>query len=130
MTPIALIVEDDPCVRSFVKDVLENQHFDIIEAETEMDGWRFFLEREKDIRFIFTDVNLKEGNGWHLFKKIRDRSNSPYIVISSAFPCENKKEFPLGHSSQFLLKPFPLDALIDAAQMAVYPSPHLSPLGE
>jgi len=121
MAQTALIVEDDPSVRSFVRIVLENSRFDIIEAETEGDGWRFFLEREKEIRFVFTDVNLKEGNGWNLFQKIRERSDTPYIVVSSAFPYEKPKDLRLGRFSEFLLKPFPLKSLIDAAQMAFIP---------
>ncbi len=116
MSQTALVVEDDPFVRNFVVQVLKMQNFETIEAETESEGWNLFQEKKDDIVFIFTDVNLKEGIGWRLFKRIREETDSVAVVISSSFPSSD--EYPLKDpKAKFLLKPFQLESLIESTKM-------------
>ncbi len=117
MKPFALVIDDDPFVRSFVVDVLQSQNFETIEAESEDEAWSIFLERENDIDYIFSDINLRNDFGWKIFRKIRERSPMIPFVVSSSFPAENYTEFDKDPNAKFLRKPFPLQALIDSTRM-------------
>jgi diguanylate cyclase (GGDEF)-like protein len=78
-----LIVDDDPLVRTSLRDILEEWGYAVTEAENGVDGFNRILVDEPDL--ILLDVNMPEVNGLELCHKLKQnpfRSNTPIIFIS------------------------------------------------
>ena len=52
-----LIVEDDPLIRMFGVDLLEDAGFEVIEASS-ADEALAILERSHEVRLVFTDIDM------------------------------------------------------------------------
>lgn len=74
-----LIVEDDSTIRSGLKYCLECEDFEVLEADCCKDA----LSKITDISLILLDVNLPDGNGFDLFKQIRNLKNIPVIFLTA-----------------------------------------------
>ena len=85
MRNVALVVEDEKVVRTFVSHVLSILNFDVLEATTEEGGWDLFSSRKNEIHYVFSDINLEKGNGVSLYHKIRSISDSVTVVLASGY---------------------------------------------
>lgn len=75
-----LLVEDDKFTRLFMKNAMEDHHFEIIEA---MHGKRLFeILNSYTIDLILLDINLPDGKGYDFIQKIREISDIPIIIVS------------------------------------------------
>ncbi len=103
-----LIVEDDKIINSGIRLYLENQGeyaesvYSINEAETALKN-KYCL--------IILDINLPDGSGLDLCKKIREKSNTPIIFLTANDTEENIiKGFEYG-CDDYISKPFSIDIL-------------------
>lgn len=78
--PAILVVDDDPKIRSLLRNVLENERFAVFEAET-MDDIRKILETSS-ISLITLDIQLGAENGIDLARQIRGFSSVPIIMLT------------------------------------------------
>lgn len=123
MRKTALIVDDEPLVRSFITHVLKMLDFKILEADTEETAYKLFNERKEEIVFIITEIDLIFGNGLNLFKRIREVSKSVVIVV-----CGDCMEYPFQEMladpcAAVLVKPYSIDTLIRTTNMVNMPIP-------
>ena len=71
--PLVLVVEDEFLVRMNAVFLLEEAGFDVLEAGS-ADEAIALLEARKDIRIVFTDINMPGSmDGLRLAQAIRDR---------------------------------------------------------
>lgn len=75
-----LVVDDDPRVRSLLSNVLEDEGFNVLEAETSAEVLQI-VEKAK-ISLITLDVSLGPENGIELARQIRKISQVPVIMVS------------------------------------------------
>jgi diguanylate cyclase (GGDEF)-like protein len=78
-----LIVDDDPLVRTSLRDILESWGYAVSEAQDGNDAFNRVLIDEPDL--ILLDVNMPKLNGLELCRKLKQnpfRSNIPIIFIS------------------------------------------------
>jgi DNA-binding response OmpR family regulator len=76
----ALIVEDDPTLADVIAFTLRREGFHVIQAldgEMALQRW---TEDEPDI--IILDINLPKMDGFSVCKKIRERSDTPIIMLT------------------------------------------------
>ena len=118
MLNAALVVDDESLVRSFVAHVLHVLNFEVLEAESEEEGWELFLRNEDHITYVFTDIHLIRGNGYQLYRKIRERAPLLKIVVASGLPGTEHEGILHDPQGDFLSKPFSVDALIQTARDA------------
>lgn len=111
MRKVALVVEDDNTIRSFIKHILSAFHFEVLEADTEKDGFELYQRHNHVIRYLFTDVNLKQGNGEALYHGIRALNATLPVVISSGFYMPDHTLIEKDQHLFFLPKPFSYDSL-------------------
>ncbi|MDX9754721.1 MAG: response regulator [bacterium] len=116
MQNLALVVEDDAIIRSFVKHVLHALNFEILEAETEAEGWERYKSHQSQITFVYTDVMLGEGDGFSLYQRIRASSANLVVVLASGYPNVVIDEVFTDSHSFFLPKPFPVERLMNIAK--------------
>lgn len=73
MTPVLLVVDDEPLIRMDLRQLAEEAGFDVLEAGTAVQA-RQVLERRSDIRVVFTDIRMPgDMDGLELAHYIRRR---------------------------------------------------------
>lgn len=75
-----LVVEDDPKIRTLLRNVLEAEGFAVLESER--GDSVFDLVRSKRIALITLDIHLGSQNGLELARKIRRISPVPIIMVT------------------------------------------------
>src|SRR5437762_13669406 len=102
--PVVLIVEDEFLIRTHAAEVIRDAGFEVAEA-TNADEAIVILESRRDIRVVFTDIQLPGSmDGLKLARAVRDRWPPVHIVATSAYNATLKDELPTG--SVFLPKPY------------------------
>ena len=68
-----LVVDDESRMRKLVKDFLEREGFEVLEAGDGMEAMEIFYE-EKEIALIILDVMMPGMDGFQVLQKIREKS--------------------------------------------------------
>jgi CheY-like chemotaxis protein len=99
-----LIVEDEPLVRMVAIEAIRAAGFRAYEAANADEAIRI-LERQYDIRFVFTDINMPGSmDGIRLAHCVRDRWPPIQFIITSGQMKFGEVELPNG--SVFVSKPY------------------------
>ena len=81
--PVVLIVEDEFLIRTHAAEVIRDAGFEVAEA-TNADEAIVILESRRDIRVVFTDIQLPGSmDGLKLARVMRDRWPPVHILASS-----------------------------------------------
>lgn len=108
---VVLVVDDEPLVRMLAVDTIQEAGYDTVEASTADDAIRI-LEARKDIRIVFTDINMPGSmDGLKLAKAIRDRWPPIELILTSAFVKLRARDLP--ERGVFLAKPYLPEALAE-----------------
>lgn len=102
--PVVLLVEDDPLLRFFAFDLLEDAGFEVIETggADEALNW---LDVHGDVRVILTDIQMPGRlNGLDLAALVRRRWPGILILIVSGGVCPSSADIPEG--GRFVAKPY------------------------
>jgi two-component system, response regulator PdtaR len=104
MKPVVLIVEDEPLTRMRAVFLAEDAGFETVEASS-ADEAIAVLEARKDIRIVFTDINMPGSmDGLKLAHAIRTRWPPIELVLTSGdFEVD---EDDLSERGRFLPKPY------------------------
>lgn len=107
-----LIVDDDPFIRDFLSDVLEDAGYPVLTAA---DG-RAALQvlRRQPVALVVTDLMMPYVNGLDLFRQLRAEpatAELPIIAMSAAFAGAGQVPF-----TTFLPKPFEIASLLAVVQ--------------
>jgi CheY-like chemotaxis protein len=108
--PVVLLVEDEPLVRMFGADVLEEAGFEVVEA-VDGDAALAVLEARADIDLLFTDVNMPGSlDGLDLARVVHERRPEIKLLIASGQVRLSEDEIP--DHGRFLPKPYGPDAIL------------------
>ncbi|MFZ6767961.1 two-component system response regulator KdpE [Undibacterium sp. Di26W] len=114
---IALLVEDEPQIRRFVRMSLEAEGWQVFMAETMMRGLIDAGTRKPNL--IVLDLGLPDGDGLDFIRDIRKWSQVPVIVLS-ARDDENIKVKALdAGADDYLTKPFGVAELMARVRVAM-----------
>src|SRR4051794_8321631 len=92
--PVVLIVEDEFLVRMYAAEMIRDAGYDVVEA-INADHAIAILETRRDIRVIFTDVQLPGSmDGLKLARAVRNRWPPVHIIATSAYHATLKDELP------------------------------------
>ena len=83
---IILYAEDSNFFRSQVKEFLEDDGYDVIEAEDGMVAWDLVQKHANDLSLVITDIEMPNLDGFGFAKKLRDDqrfSNLPIIALTT-----------------------------------------------
>jgi two-component system KDP operon response regulator KdpE len=109
-TPSALLVEDEPQIRRFVRGALEEEGWDVHEADTMQRGLVDAGTRRPDL--IILDLGLPDGDGIDFIGDLRKWSSVPVIVVSArAKEAEKIRALDAG-ADDYLSKPFGVGELL------------------
>jgi two-component system KDP operon response regulator KdpE len=115
--PIALLVEDEPQIRRFVRSALEEEGWRVYEAETIKRGLIEAGTRKPDL--IILDLGLPDGDGMDLIRDAREWSSVPIIVLSARVNESDKILALDAGADDYLTKPFGAGELLARVRAAL-----------
>ena len=77
-----LVVDDEPRMRSLLRDFLKRDGFDVLEAENGAQALDLFAGN-KDIALVILDVMMPVMDGWEVLREIRRDSQVPVIMLTA-----------------------------------------------
>jgi two-component system KDP operon response regulator KdpE len=108
--PVALIIEDEPQIRRFVRAALEAEGWQVFESETMQRGLIDAGTRKPDL--VILDLGLPDGDGVDFITDVRRWSAVPIIILSARVN-ENEKIKGLdAGADDYLTKPFGVGELL------------------
>lgn len=75
-----LIVEDDSAIRLGLRYYLEQEGFAVLEADSVLSARNNFNSL---VDLVLLDINLPDGNGFDLFKEIKNKCDIPIIFLTA-----------------------------------------------
>jgi two-component system KDP operon response regulator KdpE len=110
VAPIALLVEDEPQIRRFVRAALEEEGWQVHEAETLKRGLIDAGTRKPDL--VVLDLGLPDGDGIDFVTDLRKWSAVPVIVLSARVNEADKIRALDAGADDYLTKPFGVGELL------------------
>jgi two-component system, OmpR family, KDP operon response regulator KdpE len=110
VTGIALLVEDEPHIRRFVRDALEREGWRVHEAATLERGLTDAGTRNPDV--VILDLGLPDGDGADFITDLRKWSGVPVIVLSARANEDEKIRALDRGADDYLTKPFGVGELL------------------
>ena len=105
-----LVADDEPEIRDLLRLYLENEHYEVIEAENGIEALRLIDEQKPDM--VMLDIMMPQLDGYQVLKHIREDNNVPVIIISAK---DEDSEKILGlnlGADDYIAKPFnPLEVI-------------------
>ena len=102
--PTAIVIEDEPQIRRFVRGALEAEGWLVHEAGTLRDGLAAAGTRQPDL--LVLDLGLPDGDGVTLIRDVRGWSAVPIIVLSARIDEADKIAALDAGADDYLTKPF------------------------
>ena len=102
--PTAIVIEDEPQIRRFVRGALESEGWLVHEAGTLRDGLAAAGTRQPDL--LVLDLGLPDGDGVGLIRDVRGWSAVPIIVLSARIDEADKIAALDAGADDYLTKPF------------------------
>lgn len=106
----ALLVEDEPHIRRFVRSALEQEGWQVHEAETVQRGLTEAGTRKPDV--VILDLGLPDGDGVDFIGDLRKWSAVPVIVLSARVNEDEKIRALDKGADDYLTKPFGVGELL------------------
>jgi len=108
--PVAILVEDEPQIRRFVRVALEDEGWQIYEADTLHRGLIDTGTRKPNL--IILDLGLPDGDGIDFILDVRTWSKVPIIVLSARVSETDKIKALDAGADDYLSKPFGVGELL------------------
>ena len=100
-----LVVDDESRMRKLVKDFLQKNNYEVLEAGDGSDALDIFFE-QNDIALIILDVMMPKMDGWQVCREIRNYSKVPIIMLTAKGDEKDELQgFDLG-VDEYISKPF------------------------
>jgi CheY-like chemotaxis protein len=105
MTRKVLIVDDDPTIRTLLREYLEALGFLILNANDGRSAWEMYLKENPDL--IITDIFMPEMTGVELMERVKTSNHPiPVILISGVPLSEAEVMMQRERADGFLEKPY------------------------
>jgi len=114
VTPLVLVVDDDPSIRQTLTRELSLAGYDAVAAADGVEGREVFEARQPDL--VITDLAMPRADGLALLAAVRRAGDTPVIVLSVRGEEEDKvRALDLG-ADDYVTKPFSLRELLARAR--------------
>ena len=110
LLPVAILIEDEPQIRRFVRTALQAEGWSVHEAETVRQGLIDARARRPDL--IILDLGLPDGDGLEFLHGFRGWSKVPVIVLSARVGEQDKIAALDAGADDYLTKPFGVGELL------------------
>ena len=102
--PTILVTEDDALLRLYASELLEENGYTIVEADSAEEALKV-MEARKDVRLLFTDIQMPPGlDGLELARQVHKRWPKVLLVITSGQIKPTEAE--IADHGSFISKPY------------------------
>jgi len=108
--PVAIVIEDEPQIRRFVRGALEDEGWQVFEADTAQRGLTEAGTRKPDL--LVLDLGLPDRDGLEVIRDVRSWSVVPIIVLSARVDEIDKIAALDAGADDYLTKPFGVGELL------------------
>ena len=108
--PRILIIDDEAPIRRVLRDILENESYQVEDAATGMEALQ--LIKDQDYDAVFCDIKMPEMDGIETLEAIRKESDVPVIMLSGHGTIETAVEAIKKGAFDFIPKPPDLNRLL------------------
>lgn len=109
-SPVAILIEDEPQIRRFVRSALEAEGWVVHEADTAKRGLLDAGTRKPDL--LVVDLGLPDGDGLDVIRDVRGWSSVPIVVLSARSDETDKIAALDAGADDYLTKPFGVGELL------------------
>jgi len=109
-SPVALLIEDEPQIRRFLRTALEAEGWIVHETDTARQGLIDAGTRKPDL--LVVDLGLPDRDGVELIRDLRTWSAVPVIVLSARIAEKEKIAALDAGADDYLTKPFGVGELL------------------
>ncbi|MEJ5186150.1 MAG: response regulator [Candidatus Geothermincolales bacterium] len=102
-----LVVDDDPVIRELVRETLNDDRFQVLEACDGSEGMRLCLEQKPDL--VILDIMMPGQDGLEVLRKLREdtfTSHIPIILLTARGMVEDKIRGIETGADDYITKPF------------------------
>ena len=115
-----LIVDDSKAIRQSIRFVLEQNEYQVLDAEDGLDA----LEKLENgtVDLIITDVNMPNMNGIELIQEVRGKDGFkfvPILVLTTESQNSVMEKGKAAGATGWIVKPFSTDKLLAAVRKVV-----------
>lgn len=108
--PVAVVIEDEPQIRRFVRAALEAEGWQVFEADTARHGLSEAGTRKPDL--LVLDLGLPDADGLQVIRDVRSWSAVPIVVLSARAHEADKIAALDAGADDYLTKPFGVGELL------------------
>ncbi|MFY7842701.1 MAG: sigma-54-dependent transcriptional regulator [Rhabdochlamydiaceae bacterium] len=104
-----LIIEDDPLMKDFLKEIFTRRHINVSIAENLLQARQTLLKETFDL--ILSDIQLPDGSGLDLLSYDKRSSSTPIIMMTAFGSVQQAVEAMNRGAFSYIIKPFELKVL-------------------
>ena len=115
--PLALVIEDEPHMRRFLRAALKSREFQVVEAATAREGLAQAAGRNPEL--ILLDLGLPDRDGKEVTRELRRKTRAPIIILSARGQEHEKVALLDLGADDYLTKPFGTSELLARIRVAL-----------
>ena len=105
-----LIVEDDKELSTLLRDFLRAEDFTVTVAENGEKAISYF--EKFGARLVVLDINLPDIDGFTICRKLRERTDTPIIIVSARTEKDDKLNGLTLGADDYIEKPYDIDIML------------------
>lgn len=117
ISPLVLVVEDEPQMRKFIRASLSSHGYRVLEAERVAEAQMLITSHNPEL--ILLDLGLPDGDGIEFTRGLREWSRVPIIVLSARGREDDKVSALDAGADDYLTKPFGVNELLARMRVAL-----------
>jgi PAS domain S-box-containing protein len=115
-----LVVDDEPAVRTVLRQALEHFGFAVEEAKDGLEAVETFRAGRQTYTVVFLDLTMPRMNGVETFQHLRQLTPDLRVILMSGFnKTDATNRFTEQGFADFIQKPFNIDALVNTLNRAL-----------
>jgi PAS domain S-box-containing protein len=115
-----LVIEDEPSLRSLLREFLEGAGYNVLEAVDGEEGVAMYARHKDAIDLVLSDIGLPKLDGEHVLGEIRKMNPSARVIFCTGFIEEETRALLLQHGAiDVLRKPFRIPTVLRVVRGAL-----------
>lgn len=123
-----LIVDDERAIRRAMREILEFEDYEVVEAEDGREGLEALKHRVFDV--IFCDIKMPKMDGIDFLAKAKELSSSPIIMISGHGTIATAVECLKNGAADYIEKPLDLNRILSCVKQQIQKAKENIPLNQ
>ena len=107
-----MIADDDDLLRNLVKEVLEDEGYQVYTAADGQETVDIFWEHP-EIALVILDIMMPKMDGIEVLQEIRERTDIPVLMLTALGDSSSELSCLRNGASDFVSKPFHYDILVE-----------------